>query len=747
VSEGECAAQRHETAGLLMPESMPDAKRMRAVQALLRPRAIALVGVSPKGGAGARILQSNARFARAVPTWPVNPNYREIAGQPCYRSFEELPDRPDCVVISVPADAVLDVIGAAAAAGVRGALVVSEGFADAATDAGRALQERLAGLTAASNMALAGPNCMGIASLRYGFAATMADIPRQAVSGGISLVSQSGGLLNSFAELTCNRGVGVNYLVSSGNEAGLEMADYIAYLANDPATTVIACILEGAKHGRRFRAAVEQAVRSKPMVVLKLGRSEFGQRATLAHTGTLAGRHEAFAALFRQNGVALVESIDALVETAALFDLAPLPRGDRVVMMTVSGGATSLIGDLGDAAGVNFPAISAATNRRVQEILGVDRAFGNPLDTVGLPRLRRDGNITAVLQALLEDERIDVVALVLGMRADGWDSHQDLVDRLAAAARGSRKPVLLVSFMSNSLTRHWRGYAQRNALPLLEDLERGLAAMRHLIDYAAFRRRVADRRARPQTGIARLDLAALHGKRTLTETESKKFLAQAGLPVTRERLARSPAEAVRFADEIGGAVALKIQSPDIPHKSDIGGVHLGASTPAEVETAARQVLENAKRNCPDAAIDGILVQEMLQDGVEFLLGMTYDAQFGPLIVCGAGGVTVEVFKDVAVLLPPIERDDVTAALMGLKVSKLLDGFRGAQPRDVDALVECCQRFAAFVVATEGSFAAIDLNPVLVCARGCGVRIADALMETMAPCATADQAMVTGGGSA
>jgi acetyltransferase len=574
-------------------------------------------------------------------------------------------------------------------------------------------------------MALAGPNCMGIASLHYGFAATMADIPAQATSGGISLVSQSGGLLNSFAELTCNRGIGVNYLVSSGNEAGLETADYIAHLADDPATKVIACIMEGAKDGRRFRAAVEKAARNKPMVVLKLGRSEFGQRATLAHTGTLAGRHEAFAALFRQNGVALVDSIDALVETAALFDLAPLPQGDRVVMMTVSGGATSLIGDLGEAAGVRFPAIREATNRRVQKILGVERAFGNPLDTVGLPRLRRDGNITAVLQALLDDEDIDLVGLVLGMRADGWDSHQELVDRLAAAARDASKPVLLVSFMSNSLTRHWRGYARAGALPLLEDLERGLEAVRHLIDYAAFRRRSAPVRPSTSRQPARIDVAAMPARRMLTEAESKQILATAGLPVTRELLARSPAEAVRMAAEIGGAVALKIQSPDIPHKSDIGAVHLGATTPAEVETASHRVLENAKRNCPTAAIDGILVQEMVADGVEFILGMTYDPQFGPLIVCGAGGVTVEVFKDAAVLLPPFGRADVTAALGSLKVTKLLDGFRGVPPRDVDALIECCLRFAEFVLATDGRFAAIDLNPVFVCARGRGVRIADA----------------------
>src|SRR5205085_1920871 len=350
-------------------------------------------------------------------------------------------------------------------------------------------QERLMAFARAANMAVAGPNCMGLASLHYRFAATMADIPAAAASGGISLVSQSGGLLNSFAELAGNRGIGVNYLISSGNEAVLEMADYIDYLADDPATRVIACIMEGAKKGRRFRAAVERAARKKPLVVLKLGRSEFGARATLAHTGTLAGRHEAFAALFRQNGVAMVDSIDALVETAALFDLAPLPHGDRVVMMTVSGGATSLIGDLGEAAALNFPPIAPTTNDRIQKILGVERKFGNPLDTVGLPRLRKDGNITAVAQALLADDGVDMVGLVLGMRADGWDSHQELIERLADVAAEAEKPVLVVSFMSNSLTRHWRGFSRARELPLVEDLERGLEAVRHLIDYAAFRRR------------------------------------------------------------------------------------------------------------------------------------------------------------------------------------------------------------------------------------------------------------------
>jgi acetyltransferase len=621
---------------------------------------------------------------------------------------------------------VLGVVSEAAAASIPAVYVISEGFADAANDEGRARQARVVALARKAKIALAGPNGMGVASLNYRFAATMADIPAYAPSGGISLVSQSGGLMNSFAELANNRGIGLNYLISSGNEAVLEMADYIEFLAEDPATAVIACIMEGVKDGRRFRAAVERASPRKPLVVLKLGRSAFGQRATLAHTGTLAGRHEAFAALFRQNGVALVESIDSLLETAALLDIAPLPKGDRVVMMTVSGGATSLIGDLGESAGLNFPPIDGATNARIQQILGVDRAFGNPLDTVGLPRLRREGNISAVAAALIEDEGIDVVGLVLGMRADGWGSHQELVDRMAVAAQGAGKPLLVVSFMGNSLTRHWRGYAKTRGLPLVEDLERGLKAVRRLIDYAAFRRRFRG----PARGVDSISLELPAGAegRTLTEAESKKILAAAGLPVTREQLARDPGEAIRIAAEIGGPVALKIQSPDIPHKSDIGGVHLGARTASEVEAAAREVLDNARRNSPRAAIDGVLVQGMVEDGVEFILGMTYDATFGPLVVCGAGGVTVEIFKDAAVLLPPVTAEDARTALSTLKVSKLLDGFRGSAPRDVDALVDCCVRFGEFVAATDGAFAAIDLNPVIVRARGQGVRVADALIE-------------------
>jgi acetate---CoA ligase (ADP-forming) len=708
---------------------MPEGRSALPVEALLRPQSIALVGVSAKGGSGAKILRSTQRSGFAGPVWPVNPGHAEIGGLPCFPSLRDLPDVPDCVVVSVPANAVQSVVEEAAERGVRSALVVSEGFADAATEEGQERQRRLVALAERANMALAGPNCMGIASLQHRYAATMADIPEEVVAGSISLVSQSGGLLNAVAELSSNRGIGLNYLVSIGNQAVLDLADYLDFLAQDPATAVIACIMEGARDGRRFRAAIESAARAKAVVVLKLGRSESGQAATLAHTGTLAGRHEAYAALFRQNGVALVDSIDELVETAALMERAPLPRGERVCMLTVSGGATSLIGDLGEKAGLKFPAISMETNRRLEAILGVERRFGNPLDTVGMPRLRKDRNATAVFTALLDADDIDMIGLVLGMRYDGAASHEEVIEQLAAAAKGAAKPLMVVSFISNSLTGKWRDYARRSGLPLVEDLERGLKAARHLIDYAAYRRNLALRSADAlPASLPRLALPHA-GAVTLTEAESKKILAEVGLPVTREALARTPDEAAHLAAEIGGAVALKIQSRDIPHKSDVGGVVLGARGAEDVSRAARQVLENAARACPNAVIDGVLVQEMVEDGTEFILGMTYDEQFGPLVVCGAGGVMVEVLKDAAVLIPPVTPDEVAEALRSLKAAKLLDGFRGAVPRDVDALVDCCVRFSRFVVASDGQFAAIDLNPVLVCPRGRGVRIADALIVT------------------
>ncbi len=694
------------------------------LQALLRPRSVAVVGASPKGGTGGRILGNVLASGFRGAVYPVNPNYTEIQDRPCYPSIDGLPEVPDCVVVALPVTRVLGVVEEAVAAGVPSGIVVAEGFSDGDTAAGRRRQQELQRLASAGGMAVTGPCCMGVASLRYGFANSYFSIPQDLAPGGVSLISQSGGLTNAVTELGASRGIGFNYIISSGNEAVVEMADYIEYLAGDPETRVIACIMEGAKDGAKLRRVLASTSRKKPVVVLKLGRTESGQRATVAHTGTLAGQREAYEALFRETGVAAVESLDELVETAGLFLHGRLPAGEKVVFLTISGGATALISDVNAVAGLQCPPLSTAVNGRLQEILGVaDRPFSNPIDTVGMPRIEQGDNLTTVLDTLLSDDGIDAVGMALSVKRTTAPGQQKLLDQAVACAKGSAKPLFVLSLASNSLTGDCRAFSAETGVPILEDVAGGMKAVRRLVDYAAFRRK--DERIRMPA--ASVDFRPPEGAGALTEHESKRILERTGIPMTREELAGTPEQAVEIAGSLGLPVALKVQSPDVPHKSDAGGVHLGAATAEEVETAYLRVVRNVQAAHPDARIDGVLVQEMVVDGLEILVGMVHDPQFGPLVTLGLGGVHVEVFRDAAFRLPPLDEEDVREMLAELRGVALLSGLRGGEPRDVGALVACVVRFGDFVAHNAGRFTAVEMNPVMVRPEGRGVAVADALI--------------------
>ncbi len=694
------------------------------LHALLRPGSVAVVGASPKGGTGGRILGNVLASGFRGTVYPVNPNYTEVQGKTCYPSIAGLPEAPDCVVVALPVTRVLGVIEEAVAVGVPSGIVVAEGFSDGNTDAGRQRQQELQRLAAAGNMAVTGPCCMGVASLRYGFANSYFSIPEDAIPGGVSLISQSGGLTNAVTELGASRNIGFNYIISSGNEAVVEMADYIEYFADDPETRVIACIMEGAKDGAKLRRVLAAATRKKPVVVLKLGRTESGQRATVAHTGTLAGQQEAYAALFRETGVASVETLDELVETAGLFLHGRLPAGERAVFLTISGGATALISDVNAVAGIECPPLSAALNAKLQEILGVsDRTFSNPIDTVGMPRIEQGTNLTTVLGLLLNDDGIDLVGMALSVKRTTAPGQKKLLDQVAACARTTPKPMFVLSLASNSLTGDCRTFSGETGVPILEDVAGGMKAVRKLVDYAAFRRKEKPAR-KPASSV---DFRPPDGAAALTEYDSKRILARTGITMTREDLAGDPEQAVEIAAGLGHPVALKVQSPDVPHKSDAGGVHLGAATAEEVATAYLRVIGNVKAAHPDARIDGVLVQEMVSDGLEIIVGMAHDPQFGPLVMLGLGGIYVEVFKDAAFRLPPLDAEDVREMLAELRGGALLSGLRGGEPRDVDALVQCVVRFGDFVAHNAGRFTAVEMNPVMVRPVGLGVAVADALI--------------------
>ncbi len=672
---------------------------------------------------GRSVIQNAKKIGFTGAIWPVNPNYEEIEGLVCYKTLRALPEPPDCVIVLVPADGVLIVLEEAAAIGVKAAVIVANGFGDSHSSEGSLRNNRLLALATQHDMAIAGPNCLGYTSFVYRVASTYTDLPPEARAGGISIISQSGGLLNAAASYVSERSGGLNYLISGGNHAVVSLADYIEFLGDDPATRVVACIMEGVTDGQAFRRAVERVSRLKPIVILKLGRSDAGKRATFAHTGTLAGQDDAFAAMFRQNGVAQAASIDDLMETAMLMALAKPPKGDRCVMVTISGGTTGLIADLGEAAGLRFPTLSPSTDNALRDIFKIKASLNNPIDTTGWPQLSDEGNLDRALDTLLADPDVDVIAI--SFRLTPTDRDRKLLGTLARRAKDAGKPILFVSTVSYTAQPFRLSAPELVEYPILEDLENGQRAISRLIAYGKFRNRSIPLRHGPPATMT--PAVKISDKHSLTEFESKKVLAQFGISVTREELATDSIMAARLADEVGYPVALKVQSPDIPHKSESGGVRLNVSSAEEAKAAFDEIMSNVRRVQPEAGIDGILVQQMIPRGLEVILGMNHDEQLGPYFIVGLGGIFVEVLKDVSLRFPVVEKSEAFDMLSELRGNALFNGFRGAPPCDVDALAEMIVRFSQMVAETAGQFEAIDINPVIVGPAGSGAVVADALI--------------------
>lgn len=698
------------------------AMRRAHIECLLNPRSIAVVGANDRGNSGARTVKGALASGFSGPVYPINPKYEQLEGVRCYASLGALPEVPDVVVVSVPTDAALGVLREGAEAGVRAMVFYSGGFNDAGTPEGQARQREMVEIAASSGMLVGGPNCMGIMSLKRRFNASFVSTPGEMKAGGISIVSQSGGLINAFMELGYARGLGFNYVISAGNEAVLHSADHLDWLTDDEDTSVVVCCLESVKDGVAFRAALAKATAVKPVIILKLGRSDAGQQATLAHTGNLAGSDDVFAALCAKHGVTLVETIDQALETAAMFDRLPLPKGDGTVIFSTSGGATVLSTDIATRLGMTFPALSPATNARMQEIYGAKRPFINPFDVGSYPLMAKGQNMTETLRALIADPGVHAMACVMVVQREQKANRMGLFEQVKAVCANSSKPFAILP----EATYHWRDFPPDIGAHVAASLHDGLFGLKALGDYARYRRTVRDAVLAPLPAIA---LSLCEGRRILTEYESKWVLAEAGLPVTRETLVQTAAEATTAASGIGYPVALKIQSPDLMHKSDAGGVVLGLGDEGAVREAFDRVTA-AARASGIAALDGILVQEMVRDGVEVLIGMKRDRVFGPVVVVGAGGVLVDLLADTArLLLLSVDHAEAKAAIAASPaLEKLLAGFRGRQVADRDALVKLIVDFAAFVTRLPDTVVAVDLNPVMVLPAGRGAIIVDASIE-------------------
>jgi acetyltransferase len=545
-------------------------------------------------------------------------------------------------------------------------------------------------------------------------------------AGNVGLICHSGGLGHiNIMWRAQEAGVGITYEVSCGNEADLDTADFLRFMIEDPATDAVMMALETIRDAGRFAAAARRAAEiEKPIVVLKFGRTEAGRRAAASHTGAVTGSDEVYDAAFRQLGVIRVNDCNELYEVAKTLRRRKWPKGNRAAALSGSGGHSVLMADLGAGIGIDWAGYGEKTLARLHELVPGYATISNPTDLTsaltGSPRLFQDA-----LQAVAADPGIDFVIPIL----------------VSPTVAATEEVVKLAETMSKPLAVLWTGYCPENStvtaaslvargVPVFRDAAMCLKAVRAAMTYGEFLARfLRDTDPAPPPGIdvdrARRLLAAAGDQ--VTERTAKEILAACGLTVTREHLARNEQEAVTAAAGIGGKVALKIESPDIPHKTEAGAIRLGVQGEPEVRRAYAEVIAAAKRFNPAARVNGVLVQEMVPAGLEIILGIATDEVFGHVVVAGLGGIHVEVLRDVACRLPPVTHADAQAMLRELKAYPLLEGVRGAAPRDVEAVCDTIVRLSWLSHGLGSDLRELDINPLVALERGAGARVVDALI--------------------
>ncbi len=690
------------------------------------PASVALVGATDDLTRFAgRVLMRMMNFGYQGKVFPVNPRFKKVGGFKCYPGVRDLPAAPDHVGIVVPTGRVMAILEDCAARGARFATIYSGGFAETGTAEGRAMQAAISAFALKTGMRIMGPNCNGMVNFRDGFAmTTSATVATRHPAGNVGVVAQSGGAGQVNVMWRAQEaGVGISYEVSCGNSADLNILDFMQFMIDDDATDVIMVLAESIPDGARLREVARRAAaREKPIVMVKLGRTEAGSRAAASHTGAMAGADEVCDAVLRQCGIIRVDDCNELYETAMLLRTRRWPRGSRVAATTISGGNGVLLVDLGASLGLSFPAYSALTQAALASVLPKHGTTLNPTDVtnaaIGDPSMFK-----RCIEALAADENIDVVVPIftLSVASD--------VRQAAAAAKAAEKPVAILwtgacnddpAFTARSLA--------LEGVPVYRNTLSCLKAVRAAAQYGEFLRRPVTALMRPanvDVAAARAQLAAQSG--TLTERASKAVLATYGLPVTREALARNAAEAVRIAAGLGAEVALKIESADIAHKTEAGAIRLGVCGGGAVRKAYAEVIAAAAVYRAGAKLDGVLVQEMAPPGMEFMLGLVVDPVFGPVVVAGLGGIHVEVLRDLVYRAAPVDHAEARAMLTELRGYKILEGVRGAPRRDIEALCDLIVRLAWLGHDCGDRLAELDINPLMLYGAGQGALVVDALI--------------------
>src|SRR6201991_3762061 len=697
----------------------PDASDIvKSIHAMLHPRNIVLVGATDKPGNYAeRIWNNLIKYKYEGELFPVNAKRETIWGVPCYKDFASLPEKPDHVLVLVPARFAVQVIRDAAAAGARSATIVTSGFSELQDEESQRLAVELKQAVKETGLAVTGPNCLGNLSAGEKLFTNIDDRIVTMEQGAVAIAGQSGAIVMAIRQALEDRGVGVGYMVTTGNETGLETPDLMAYFAADPSIRVIVVYLEGVRNTKVFREACKAArAAGKPVIALKLGASEGGRAAAMAHTGALAGSIETFDAISTREGVTRVPGLDELIETTECFVHADPPKGNRLAAVSLSGGKRGLLIDAFHAAGLNFAPLGHDAAEKLARMLGPGSIVGNPLDA-GFAAVVDPSVYMQSIQVMIDDPDTDIVIIDAELPKAPHELRERNLRIVNDMAGQGNKPVIYISAMSIGFTEHTK--ALRKSLPniaVMQGMDRAVGAIKSLIEYASLRKEVPDIASSSKASaraVLEKALKSANGAAALDEVASKKLLRAYGIPVSKEEIAQTPAEAVKIAKTIGFPVAAKVVSADILHKSDIGGVVLNLNSAAEVKKAFDDITRRVKKLKSKPNLEGILIAQQVKADLELVVGASLDAEMGPVVLFGTGGVDIELMKDVALAGAPLDADEARQLIHKTKAGVKIGGYRGKPALHEASAVKALVGLSNLIADAGTRIASIDVNPFLI----------------------------------
>lgn len=681
-----------------------------SIREILHPRSVAVFGASEdKGKFGGRILHYLMRHRFAGRIVPINPNRETVAGLACYPTIASAGADVDVAILAIPASSILPSVEACAAAGIGCCVIVSTGFAEADEEGGR-VQERIVQLARESGMRIIGPNCMGLINPNHALALSSSlvlEIPEMR-RGSIGLISQSGALMVSIFDRAHEAGLGFSTCVSLGNQADIEICDVFEHLIEDPETKVVCMYVEGLKNAPRFAALAERAqVVQKPVIVVKTGRTEAGVKAARSHTASLAGSYAVLEAICRERGVLLMDDVDAMLVTADLLVRYGRAPAGGVGVFSPSGGGAGIGVDRVSSVGQPMARLSDSTRAALREHLLPPQA-DNPIDLGGRLKPDSPGSARAIIEIFSRDKDLAAILVMLTTTPRYEATAREIGEALLACGK-----AFVIAVMPGHSADGVRENLREIGCPFVNSVDEAVRALCGFLEHARLAAEPFRKAARPN---ALPDPAAPGGhlsRDRLSEHEVKEVVGQYGIRVASERFCASADEATEAAAEIGFPVALKAVSPDLVHKSDVGAVKLNLSDASAVGAACREIENALRERVPGAKLEGFLVAEMVSSSAELIFGIKHDEQFGPMVLAGFGGVTVELDPDTVLASAPIDPKAAASLLRRLRQFPLIDGYRGRQKADLDELAQMLSRLSFLAADAGDRLLELDLNPVLI----------------------------------